>query len=462
LTLRSPACYSRRVRHPAALLLVLQCLGVSPASADREGFEFGSYGRVGISSDLDGSKGKPHNVVSHGTRLEEPLYAELDFRYAHTFGEMRVRIHTTLGFLDDFFHFTGQFRSTMAIRNLYAEAEHVLTEHLSLWAGSRMYRGDDIYLFDFWPLDNLNTLGGGFGLRFGTTELKIHVGASRLEDPYQLQIVTIPRSDFGTDELVFQDRQKNILSLKLVHEWPELTSGMGMKAILYGELHYLPGGQLQKNNFVVEPLPSDWGGVIGAQLGFWERNGKSFANLFLRTASGLAAYGDLSVPFGLGPDKRATGARELLIGLSANYDAERLGVMMGSYLRYFRDADPNLYQRADGWEFIAAVRPHLYLNRYFQQLFEVSYQERRPNGLSPNTNTFLHPRAFQFAIMPTISVDRGTYTRPQFRFVYAVSALNDGARDLFPLGDVRRGQSIQHLVGFMAEWWFQSSYRYAQ
>ena len=28
---------------------------------------------------------------------------------------------------------------------------------MGIWAGSRMYRGDDIYLLDFWPLDNLNT-----------------------------------------------------------------------------------------------------------------------------------------------------------------------------------------------------------------------------------------------------------------------------------------------------------------
>src|SRR5438552_6653043 len=112
---------------------------------------------------------------------------------------MSVVVHTTLGFLDDFFHFTGQFRSTMALRNLYAEATNVGTPHLSLWIGSRLYRGDDIYLFDFWPLDNLNTLGGGVGLRFGPTDLKLHIGVSRLEDPYQLQIVRIARATSGTE-----------------------------------------------------------------------------------------------------------------------------------------------------------------------------------------------------------------------------------------------------------------------
>ena len=61
--------------------------------------------------------------------------------------------------------------------------------------------------------------------------------------------------------------------------------------------------------------------------------------------------------------------------------------------------------------------------------------------------------------MPTLGTGHYSYARPQFRLVYAVSALNDGARDLHPLGDVRRGQTVQHFLGFMAEWWFQSSYR---
>jgi maltoporin len=442
------------------LAAALYALWPGIAGAQQEGFQFGSYGRVGLSSDLDGSRAKPHNVVSHGTRLEEPLYAELDFRYTKTWGEMTTVVHGTLGFLDDFFHFTGDFRSTVAIRNLYAEARNVLTKHLTIWAGSRMYRGDDIYLFDFWPLDNLNTLGGGFGLRFGSDEIKVHAGASRLDDPYQRQIIRIPRPDFGTDELTFQDRQKVVVSLKYIHEWLELSPTLGMKALFYGEVHHLPAGQLRQPNDVVEALPSDLGGVVGAQIGLWSRHSPSFLNLFLRGASGLAAYGDLSVPFGLAPDKRTTGARELLLGLSANWETERLGLMVGSYLRYFKDADPNQFDRDDGWELIAAVRPHLYVTRHFQQLFEVSYQERRPNGLSPATGTFLRPRAFQLAILPTISVGKGSYTRPQFRLAYAVSILNDGARDLYPLGDVRRGQTVQHFVGFMAEWWFQGSYRY--
>ena len=431
------------------------------AAPTDEGFQFGGYGRVGISTDLEAARGKPHTVVSHGTRLEEPLYAEMDFRYRKRFGELRLLIHTTLGFLDEFFHFSGKWDARIAIRNMYAEAEGLWDNKLSLWIGSRMYRGDDIYLFDWWPLDNLNTIGGGAGLRLGDFQLKVHIGASRLSDPYQLQIVRVTRPDFGTEDLAFNDRMKLVTSLKAIYEWPKLTPTLGMKAILYNEVHYLPAGQLREANDAVRALPDDTGLVIGAQLGLWKNDGKSFANVFVRGATGLAAYGDLSVPFGLGTDRRAAGAREFLLGTSMNWElGSSLGLMAGAYLRYFRDSDPNANDRDDGWEFAVAVRPHFYIGKYFQQLFELSYQERRPNGLSAGSATYLRPGAFQFAIMPTLGVGPGSYTRPQFRLVYAISALNEGARDLYPQGDTRRGQTVQHFLGLMVEWWFQGSYRY--
>src|SRR5579859_1744524 len=52
-----------------------------PPSATPPGFDFGSYGRVGVGSDLRGHEGYATNVVSHGSRLEEPPYLELDLYY---------------------------------------------------------------------------------------------------------------------------------------------------------------------------------------------------------------------------------------------------------------------------------------------------------------------------------------------------------------------------------------------
>lgn len=54
-----------------------------PASVTATGFDFGSYGRVGIGSDLRGHTGHAVNVVSFGSRLEKPAYLELNFYYGH-------------------------------------------------------------------------------------------------------------------------------------------------------------------------------------------------------------------------------------------------------------------------------------------------------------------------------------------------------------------------------------------
>src|SRR2546423_12834855 len=57
-----------------------------PPAQEREGFDFGTYSRIGIGADLRGHEGFPTNVVSHGSRLEEAPYIELDFYYSRAIG----------------------------------------------------------------------------------------------------------------------------------------------------------------------------------------------------------------------------------------------------------------------------------------------------------------------------------------------------------------------------------------
>jgi maltoporin len=429
-----------------------------------KGFHFGTYGRVGYSGDLrQGSMGKSVNIVTHGPRLEEPPYAELDLGYRlERQDALSFRVLFTLGLLEDLFHYNGKFDAKVAIRNLYAEADHVLVPQLSLWVGSRMYRGDDIYLLDFWPLDNLNTLGGGLGLRFGNTRVKLHAGVNRLEDLYQLQEITVVSpGGGGTEQVVVLDRQRTIISLKAVHELPKLLRGISFKAAAYGELHHIPAGTLyrEESGLEQEQLPSDLGWVTGLQLGAWGLGENGFANLWLRVAGGLGAYGEIGVPFGLSTDKQALDAREVLVALSANYERGLVGVMAGGYLRYFSDADGVVSDPDDGWEYVFSVRPHLFLHKHFHQVFELSFQGCRPNGLNPETQTHLIPNVFKASVMPTLSWDRGTYTRPQLRVVYTLSYLDEGARLLFARQDPRRGVAVHHFLGAQVEWWFNSSYR---
>ncbi|NDJ15416.1 MAG: hypothetical protein EBY17_30245, partial [Acidobacteriia bacterium] len=48
-------------------------------AADAPALELGGYGRVGLSSDLDGGQGRPAQIVPWGPRLAEEGYMELDF-----------------------------------------------------------------------------------------------------------------------------------------------------------------------------------------------------------------------------------------------------------------------------------------------------------------------------------------------------------------------------------------------
>ena len=73
-----------------------------------------------------------------------------------------------------------------------------------------------------------------------------------------------------------------------------------------------------------------------------------FVDIWGRVAGGLAAYDELAIPFGLDQKKRASSAREAVAALSGAVRRRWLGVMLGSYLRYFADADGNATDPDDG------------------------------------------------------------------------------------------------------------------
>ena len=154
-------------------------------------FEFGSYGRVRVAMDGRGGTGRQANIIAHGSRIDEESYAELELRREDTYQlggpgtpEIKSKVVATLALFPPFFHFSGNPMQQIAVRNLFAQGTY---GPYTMWAGARMYRGDDIYLLDWWPLDNQNTLGGGAGIKLGDTSLAAHVGMQRLDNPYQFQ-----------------------------------------------------------------------------------------------------------------------------------------------------------------------------------------------------------------------------------------------------------------------------------
>lgn len=448
--------------------------GAAPSGtpAFTTGFTFGTYGRVGFSTDFQGASGRTTNIVSHGARLMEGSYAELDFGYGiRTADGFAVRVLATAAFFDEFFHFTGDATQAIALRNLYAEASGFLKTDLKVWVGSRMYRGDDIYLLDWWPMDALNTLGGGLSWDHPSWRLQAHVGVNRLKDGFQLRRASVP-STYGADTITLMERQRVIASAKATWLGRDLAPNLSMKVSLYGEYHRLPRGKLRYSDefldyfqeFAIDPdpalvatLPADDGGVVGAQAGFWGFGPDAHVNLFARYAWGLAAYGEWAVPWGVALDRTTDGAKELVLAGSANWEGRHFGVTAGTYGRLFVDADRNRYDLDDYWEGITVVRPAWFATTHFHVLAELSHQWKLPRGPGPNDDARHRPQVVQASLMPALGIGRGMYRRPQFRLVYTASWLNADARNLFPRFDERRDRGWQHYLGVQVEWWLNSS-----
>jgi len=214
-------------------------------------------------------------------------------------------------------------------------------------------------------------------------------------------------------------------------------------------------------------LPRDWGTTLGAQVGVWgmapTRLGyRRHANLFARWSKGLAAFDELAPPFGFDTElKTYPRASEIVFGLGANWDDRWGHVLFGTYARRFVDADPNVRDIDDGWEYAANVRPMAHVYEGLYAGVDLSYQARFPRGLMPSTQVAEDPAVVSFAPVLAFSpMGRSGYDRPQLRLVYRVAKLSDGALALYAEDDPRRAHSTVHYLGAQAEWWFNSnSYR---
>lgn len=438
----------------------------------KSGFLFGSYGRVQVTDDTEGHPGRSTNITAHGSRIFEPSYGELDLSYSINLPDgFGTKVLFTLALFEPLAHYSADYGQIWAVRNMYAEAWGFFpyVPWLHVWAGSRMYRGDDIYLLDFWPLDNLNTVGGGLIFDWEMLDIRAHCGVSRMTKDYQFQKITIPGAGYETSEKVLLDRQRTIASGKATVKLENLYHGFGMKVSAYGEYHHLPDGEsipaeLIEDNVpdykpedIIEEVPEDEGWVFGGQVGFFGFGPNSHVNLYARWAQDLAAYGEVGVPYGTNNDNTAEGATEFVTGLSANWESKWVGFMMGAYLRRFIDADVNEYDTDDFMEGVFSFRPAVYFTEHLQQGFEFTYQKHYPFGLEADSGEHQVSEVFQYSFLEIVSLSRGNYYRPQFRFVYTISQPNEAARNTYASGDMRRPNKLDHFIGFGVEWWFNSS-----
>jgi maltoporin len=435
-------------------------------------FEFGSYGRVQVASDGRGGTGQDANIVAHGNRIDEDSYAELELRREDQFAPgVTSKVVFTLGFFPPFFHFTGDESQAIAIRNLYAQGNY---GDLTLWVGSRMYRGDDIYLLDWWPLDNQNTVGGGAGYKVhwqtDETTFQFHVGMNRLDNPYQYEQIPEPTpsvlaAQTGPSQIntTVLDRPRTIETFKITHQFKHGNPAQrdGFKLIVYGEAHEISAGVYTDTSVspaAQTPLPADTGWMIGTELAYWTGQRDTFVQLYLRHASGLAAYDPLAVPLTFANDRTTAGSTEDLVAIGGNYEAGMFGLLVGGYLRAFRDGDPSPITSQKYDEGILAVRPQVYLGERFGVALEGAYESKRYAVLDPQTGAPLTAAEWRFGVIPYFSPSgRGSYKRPQLRVIYNLTARNAATQELYPAQDVFSQRSVEHYLGLGAEWWFNSS-----
>lgn len=426
-------------------------------------FSFGSYGRVNVASDLAGHPGRSTDLVRYGSRVDESSYAELQLVRGDRFGDAHTSVVFTLALLGPFFHFDGLGSDTLAVRQLFLETRHALLPDLALWAGSRIVRGDDVFLLDFWPLDNLNLMGGGARYVLGEkVELAAHVGLHRLQDQYQYQVIDVPaRFGLGTDSVALLDRPRTVGAMKATY-WPlGRNAAKGLKVIGYGELHDLPAGERETTTGSVETLPADRGTVVGAQVGAWHGPSHSFANAFVRYARGLAAWNPLESPFAAGQTVTTTErASEFVAALVGNGEHGAFGLQLGAYFRSFRDAAPSPYDRGATHEVMISARPHWWFSQWGGLALEASWQNLSLASVDDVSGQALRGSLGRFAVMPYVTpAGPGSYTRPHLRLIYAVTIRDAGATNMFAVEDTRSRQPVEHFLGLGAEWWFDSSYR---
>jgi maltoporin len=330
-----------------------------------------------------------------------------------------------------------------------------------------MYRGDDIYLFDYWPLDDQNMVGAGAKVsqKLGGDEASIAtaVGFNRLNHPFQFQEIAVANPVQGATTVEQLNRQRVVASVTASYTMVPEGDGIGAKAKVHTEVHQLPSGTRKRDDGTLEALPADSGFLIGAELGVFgmapkDSGYRRHLNLFARYAKGLASFDELAPPTSFGRELETSNASELSFGLSGNYDFEFGQLMLGALSRRFIDADTTSVDADDGWEYAIAARP---LARIVRDVYiggDISYQARFPRGLNEITLRAEDPAGFQIAPMIVFSpMGPSAYDRPQLRVVYRAAHLNDGARDLYVPDDPRHDHEWVHFLGLQAEWWFNSS-----
>lgn len=443
------------------LLAIALCICSTHAMASPT-LTFGSYGRVGLSASVNGGQAQSPSIVQFGPRLAAGNYLELDFGTSPVstpYG--KTLMLATLAFDEGLYHYDGQWSSNMALRRFQLTVNELAGSPFYIVIGSQWNRGDDVYLLNFWPLDNVNSTGLSLGYAGTAFQTQLHIGLSRLNDNHQQQSIEVAAPIFGAQTALTLDRQR-FLSTGSVTRYL-LGTQLQQKVKIYAEYHHLPSGEetLGNNPDQTIRLADDRGTLVGIQYGLWGFGDQSHINVFARFATGMAAYDELASAQAVNRDRRSVDAYESRLALSANLQSEYLSVMLGGYGRVFNDGDVNTEDFDDRQELSVVLRPMLRLGA-FTPAVEGSLQVSRTNGLNPRTGDQSLAQVIQIAALPAITFAQNpdAYARPRINGVIAFSMLNPTALSYYAESDPRSTAGTVWFFGATAEWWFGRGGRY--
>jgi maltoporin len=256
------------------------------------------------------------------------------------------------------------------------------------------------------------------------------------------------------------DRQRSLVALTADHAFA--LGALSVRPRAHAEVHRLPEGVRRVEDDTVEhPLPAEVGALYGLELSAWGWAPDAHVNLFLRRATGVAAVGWLNVPQdGFAPDRSVDAAREDVLALTGNHEAESWSLAVGAIARRWNDADGQEVDPDDGWDLSFAVRPAAKLGVHGNVALELAQERVWREGLDPRAGTQALATITRVSVVPALQLRQGTFGRPQLRVQYTASLLDAAARARFDEDDVRSRDPVQHWIGVGAEWWIDSwSYR---
>jgi len=419
----------------------------------------GSYGRVGVdwSFENGGSIGRRlnlNNMGSIGGRMEEQDYLELApaFHFkakpgdsTNIYAQVRFAMYSTS--LTSFGNSTSNSLGGLefAIPEMYVEARNIHGKDLSIWVGSRLYRGPDVHIADHFYFNDHS--GQGFGVEFKNMRISTQFIASSdtsstVPPFFYLNIKT------GTPSAAL--RQRVILNVE-----QDLKLNENNTLTLLGEFHRMAdagsGQEIDSIDFDLN-FPSDYGLVMGVRYthNLKNRLPGSFNDFSVRYGTGIANGGDGGMSrtwltYGA-PDTLSLSFKgayslaivnHMVINFSRKYTLNGYLILTSSKGAADSDIMSKTYFGKEvfnrKFDFTIGARNEHYITDYFHLLTELHYSQRK-DGTNPLASVT------KFSIAP-ILVPTGRYND------YAVESLYSPYLQF--VGERRWG----YYFGVKAEWW---------